>query len=319
MEHFCTLFDIGFLPQGMALHTSLQRHAKPFVLWVLCMDEAVEDALKRLALKDVRLISLRDIETPALLAIKSGRSRAEYCWTLTPFLPQAVMDRDASAERVTYVDADCWFINDPHLILKEMDDAKKDVLITPHGYLSEHDQSKTNGRFCVQFVPFRKTSAGLEVLSWWQERCLEWCFAKAENGLFGDQKYLDQWPQLFPHAVHILGNTQLTLAPWNAARYGDVQDIAQTGCMYHFHGLRIFRGWLICLSLGWDYYLPSNILKVFYWSYLKDLGKGKRRALKVGIKGRFPSADTEWNVYIRLKDLACRMIKNKGRIWRRVW
>ena len=319
MEHFCTLFDIGFLPQGQALHASLQRHARPFVLWVLCLDQAVEEALKRLELEDIRLISLSSIETSALWAVKSGRSRAEYCWTLTPFLPSAVMELEPLAQRVTYVDADCWFLNDPRLILEEMDRAQKDVLITPHGYLTEHDRSRTNGNFCVQFVPFRKTAAGLAVLSWWQERCLEWCFDRNDDGRFGDQKYLDQWPELFPHAVHILGKTSLTLAPWNARRYQDDQDLGRAACMYHFHNLRIFQGWLVCFCLGWDYYLPDNILKVFYQPYLKDLGQAKHRTLKAGIKCPFPSADKEWNIFIRLKDTLFRLFKNKGRVWRRVW
>jgi len=319
MEHFCTLFDIAFLPQGMALYASLQKHAKPFALWVLCMDEAAEDALKRLALEDLRILSLRDIETPALLAVKSGRSRGEYCWTLTPFLPKLVMDIDASAQRVTYVDADCWFINDPRRIFQEMDDARKDVLITPHGFLPEHDQSKTNGFFCVQFMPFRRTAKGLEVLSWWQERCLEWCFARNEEGLFGDQKYLDQWPQLFPNTVHVLGNTQLTLAPWNAARYGTAIDLKQKSCMYHFHSLRIFQGWIVCWALGGGYFLPESILKTFYRPYLRYLGQSKRALLKKEIKIFLPSTEPEWNAYVRLRDLFWRIQKKNGRIWGRIW
>jgi len=150
----------------MALHTSLQRHAMIFTLWVLCMDDAAEAALRRLALSNVRIIPLRDIETPALLAVKAGRTRAEYCWTLTPFLLKAVMDRDGSVGRATYVDADCWFMNDPQQIFAEMETSGKDVLITPHDYLPQHDQSRSSGIFCVQFVPFKRTARGIEVLLW---------------------------------------------------------------------------------------------------------------------------------------------------------
>ena len=319
MEHFCTIFDSAFLPQGMALHASLQRHARPFVLWVLCMDPELEASLKRLALQDVWIIPLRDVETSALLAVKSGRSRAEYCWTLTAYLPKVVMDYDLNAKRVTYVDADCWFVSDPRRILREMDEAKKDVLITPHDYLPEHDQAVASGKFCVQFVPFRRTAAGLEVLKWWQDRCLEWCFSRVEKDRFGDQKYLDQWPVLFPDAVHVLKNTTLTLAPWNAARYKKAHDIGHLACMYHFHGLRVFQGWIICLCIGWDYHLPGNILKVFYGPYLKDIAYNRRVAVNLGIRERFPSTEQEWNIFVRLKDLICRLIKNKGRIWRRIW
>ena len=79
VEHFCTLFDSNFLPMGMTLHQSLLTHAQPFHLWILCMDELVEQQLEMISLPHVTLIPLRDIETTELLAVKPGRSRGEYC------------------------------------------------------------------------------------------------------------------------------------------------------------------------------------------------------------------------------------------------
>ena len=48
---------------------------------------------------------------------------------------------------------------------------------------------------------------------------MEWCFNRFEEGKFGDQKYLDKWPELFDDKVHILSNKELLLAPWNATRF----------------------------------------------------------------------------------------------------
>jgi hypothetical protein len=269
MEHFCTLFDSSFLPQGFALYNSLKRHAGNFMLWVLCMDEEVEVAFQKFAFPEVCCIALKDIETQALKSIKSIRSRGEYCWTLTPFLPKAVMDRDTSITRVTYVDADCWFINDPKKILQEMDDAKKDVLITPHAYAKKYDQSKTSGIYCVQFVPFRRTAAALEILSWWQEKCIDWCYAKLDNGRFGDQMYLDSWPIMFSKKVHVLNNAPSTIAPWNAKLYENITDFKKIGCLYHFHALRIFNNNKVLLNAV--YSIPTNVLKQIYAPYLKEL------------------------------------------------
>ena len=55
---------------------------------------------------------------PRLLAVKPGRTRAEYCWTMTPFACQAVFDRDPSSARATYVDADVFFFDDPRVLLR---------------------------------------------------------------------------------------------------------------------------------------------------------------------------------------------------------
>jgi len=308
MEHFCTLFDSGFLPQGLALYASLRRHANPFVLWVLCMDEVVENVFKRLAFPEVRCISLQSIETPQLLSVKEGRSGGEYCWTLTPFLPKAVMDLDPTAQRVTYIDADCYFFNDPRMIFQEMDDAKKDALITSHDYMPQYDQSATSGIFCVQFMPFRRTDSGLAILSWWQERCLDWCFARFEDGKFGDQKYLDHWPELFPHAVHVLQKTQLTLAPWNALRYFDAAN-RKHFCMYHFQNLRVFRQGRVFLNNC--YYLPRSIITQFYQPYVKELSNGMELVRHVGTELRLLKP---FKGVSRLKSLFRRLFKNE--VWR---
>src|SRR5580700_1649533 len=115
-EHFVTLFDDSFLPIGLALYESLVAHAGPFRLWVVAIDDAVENHLSQLALPDLTVIPLRTLETPELLAVKPGRTRAEYCWTLTPFTAQAVFDRDPTARRATYVDADVFFSADPRIL-----------------------------------------------------------------------------------------------------------------------------------------------------------------------------------------------------------
>ena len=110
MEHYITLFDSFFLPQGLALHASMTRHAGPFKLWVLCMDEEAQAFLDNLGESTIRTIRLADVETSELLEVKPGRDRAEYSWTLTPFTPKLVFDSDPDAKRVTYIDADMFLL-----------------------------------------------------------------------------------------------------------------------------------------------------------------------------------------------------------------
>jgi hypothetical protein len=236
-EHFVTLFDASFLPIGLALYRSLEAHARPFRLWVLAIDDEVEHHLKQLALPHLAVIPMREFETPDLLAVKPSRTRAEYCWTMTPFACQAVFDREASARRATYVDADIFFFDDPRILLKELDDSGKHVLITEHAYAPNYDRSHDSGRFCVQFLTFDRSEAARVVMRWWQERCLEWCFARYEDGKFGDQVYLDQWPTLFGDSVQIVRHVERTLAPWNVRYFSS--DTALNPVMYHFHGLRL--------------------------------------------------------------------------------
>jgi hypothetical protein len=263
LEHYVTLFDSAFLPQGLALHASMRRHAGAFMLWVLCMDEEVKATLDALAIPSLKTVKLGDVETPELLAIKGGRNRAEYCWTLTPFTPKIVFDRDPQAERVTYVDADVYLLKSPAPIFDEFRASGKAVMITDHAYDAEYDASATSGQYCVQFMTFvRGSSEG--VRQWWQDRCVEWCFDRSEDGKLGDQKYLDDWPTRFPESVHVLSQIDVLLAPWNARRFPYSRAIA-----WHFQGLRLLSGNRVLLHRG--YSVPDVVNRMIYAPYMHEL------------------------------------------------
>jgi hypothetical protein len=181
-EQYVTLFDIGYLPMGVTLHSSLMKQAQPFHLWVLCIDESTERQLRTLALPCVSLIPLHEVETKELLGVKGGRTRAEYCWTLTPFAPSFVFEKVGNINRVTYLDADLYFFDSPGDIYAEFERSGKQVLITEHAYAPEYEQTQTSGRFCVQFMVFNRSSGGLKVLKKCQVQCIECCFNRFEGG-----------------------------------------------------------------------------------------------------------------------------------------
>tara|TARA_Y100000389_G_C17468844_1_gene528318 strand:- start:3223 stop:4158 length:936 start_codon:yes stop_codon:yes gene_type:complete len=262
MENFVTLFNNIFLPQGLALHFSMERHMRNYNLWVLCVDDDTYNVLEKLSLPNTRLLKLSNLETKELLLVKSERSVAEYCWTLSSFAPRYVFEADKSIERVTYLDADLWFIKNPKLIFDEFDKSGKQVLITEHAYAPEYDQSEKFGKFCVQFLTFTR-NGGEKVRKCWESQCLEWCFSRVEDGKFGDQKYLDDWPERFNSLVHVLNNKGSALAPWNASRY------AYSGAIfYHFHGLKIVSKEK--LQIG-SYSLSTSLIQNVYQPYSKDL------------------------------------------------
>lgn len=304
MEHYVTLFDSLFLPQGLALHASMERHAGSYTLWVLCMDEAAYDVLTRLRLPNLKLLALSQLETPELLAVKPGRSRGEYCWTMTPFAPRFVFEAAPDVERVTYLDADLWFRKNPAPIFREFAVSGKGVQITDHAYAPEYDSTATSGQFCVQFMSFNRQH-GETVRKWWEARCLEWCFARYEDGKFGDQKYLDDWPERFPDEVHVLGQKELLLAPWNATRFPYGQAVA-----YHFQGLRILTGKRVVLAP--TYSLPRFVVANIYEPYLRDLRAVVMQLEQAGWKVLKQSSPPGW--LESLKPLLGLIVRNFWRV-----
>lgn len=262
MEHYVTLFDSLFLPQGLALHGSLQRHAGDHTLWILCMDERAHEVLQRLNLPNTRLIALADVETTELKRVKPLRTRGEYCWTITPFTPAFVFDRDSSVQRVTYVDADLWFRAAPTLLLAGFGASGKAVQITEHAFAPEYDFAATNGIYCVQFMTFVRDRSD-PIRRWWADRCIEWCFGRLEDGKFGDQKYLDDWTVRFAADVHVLHSPEALQGPWNACRFSPSQAIG-----YHFHGLRLLGDDRVLTAE--KYKLPRPTRELLYDAYLHD-------------------------------------------------
>ena len=76
---YCTYFDHNYLPRGLALYHSLQRHAPGAQLWVLCLSEACHRALAALDLPNLVPVRLADFEraNPDVAATRPTRSLIE--------------------------------------------------------------------------------------------------------------------------------------------------------------------------------------------------------------------------------------------------
>jgi hypothetical protein len=282
VENYVTYFDHNFLLQGMALHESLRRQQADSKLWVLCLDEEVEIQLKVLRLVGLRTISLQAIETPELVEAKRNRSRTEYIFTLTPFIFEFVYAQDRAIDRVTYLDADIYFYKNPMLLLQPFIDSNKSVLVTDHAYGPEYSHLAAQyGTFCVQFMTVKKTAVGLYVIRAWQRQCLEDCAIPRHGGkqVFGDQKYLEDWPQKHSDAIYILPEREESLAPWNVNHYQRKFGRQYYPVFYHFQSYRVFHRKWIQLCFGFDIRLGEHLYK----SYIEALGRQSTRLGGEGI------------------------------------
>jgi hypothetical protein len=286
---FCTLFDSAYLSRGLAMYESLARHCREFTLYVFPFDDAALGCLRALALPNMVVVPLQEFEDPELLRVKPTRPRVEYCWTCAGSTVLYVLERFGHAA-CTYVDADIYFHSVPDPLLAEL--GSGDILITEHRYSPQHDFGKDVGIYCVQFVTFRNTGRALKALNWWRAACIESCERNITAGRFGDQKYLDDWPQRF-EGVHVLQHLGGGVAPWNLQQYAfDPQpphaatEIA-TGrrfepVFFHFHGLELRTGGRVRLS-GASYAIGTDAFEVFYRPYLRHLDDIGRRLAARGI------------------------------------
>jgi hypothetical protein len=287
-EHFVTLFNNKFLPQGLSLYASMVNNIEYFNLWVICLDSDTYEILDKLKLNSLTPLRLADFETEELLAVKEIRTFAEYCWTLTPFSFKFVYQKDNSIRRLTYLDADFFFFDNPKKIFSDFELSKKAVLITKHNYSPFYDHSKTSGKFCVQFLTIDFKDGEL-IRKDWEEKCIEWCYNRFEEGKFGDQKYLDLWPINFDELVYIVKDKELFLAPWNCIQYSIDEIIA-----FHFHGLRIISK--SHFNIG-NYLVPKSTFKYIYLPYIDSLKKSIEILEKLGFNN-YVQQKKSWSVML---------------------
>lgn len=267
------------------MYNSLLRQGADFHLYIFAFDDACDNLLRRLNLSNATIISLLEFETPELLAVKGSRTAGEYCWTCTSFTIWHCI-HTFSLDHCTYLDADLLFFADPNVLTAEM--GENSVLITAHRYSPQYDQSENSGIYCVQFVTFRNTAEGLAALVWWMKACLEWCYARFEDGKFGDQKYLDDWTERFT-GVHVLEHAGGGIAPWNAVDYSCEHSNGQvfvrgpqTGkvplIFYHFHDFRYCIDGSFRLTAE-QYRLPDDVIRLVYRTYIKALSSAESQIL----------------------------------------
>lgn len=273
--NYCTLFDSYYLNRGLAMHESLLKNTTEFHLYIFAFDKKSERILKAMLLQNVTVISLEEFEDERLLAIKDSRSKGEYCWTCTSSTIYYCITR-FNLDQCTYIDADLYFFSDPNVLIDQMGDCS--VLITEHRYSKKYDQSATSGIYCVQFITFKNIPSAMKALTWWRDRCIEWCYDRFEDGKFGDQKYLDDWPTRF-QGVHVLQNLGGLVAPWNVQQFeihsSDDKVVIKektTGrrfdlIFFHFHAVRFLKNDTVDLGA----YALSPSVKQLYWKYLQNI------------------------------------------------
>lgn len=265
MYNFCTLFDSNYLTRGLAMYESLKRYSDDFNLYIFAFDDKCFSLLKNLELDNTTIISLHEFEDIELLKVKENRSPGEYCWTCTPSVIKYSIEK-YNLDSCTYLDADLYFFSNPAVLIEEM--KNKSVLITKHRYTPEYDQSKISGIYCVQFISFQNDNEGMKVLTWWRNACLAWCYARVEDGKFGDQKYLDDWPAKFK-GIHELKHLGGGVAPWNVQQY-DLRDKKLDLVFYHFHDFKFLPNNKVELGL---YRLNNTDIEILYKPYIKHLRK----------------------------------------------
>lgn len=285
MNHYCTFFDRGYLIQGVALWRSLAAQDQDAVLWVLALDDFTAAVLRETGGTWLRVVPLAELEAddPGLAAAKADRTQVEYYFTLSPCWPRWLLRAQPAIERLTYLDADMFFLASPAGIFAALDEAKASVLITAHRFPSWLRHYEQHGHFNVGLLVFANDDAGRGCLDTWREECLAWCHDRIEPGRYADQKYLDVWPERLGGRLLVLPDAGVNLAPWNWAgrRYecaadGVVRVDDAPVVLFHYARFRPVWGTWWWQSGQLDYgVMPGRLRRALYGPYWRALERAR--------------------------------------------
>lgn len=281
---YCTLFDSNYLDKGLVLYESMCETLHDFKLYVFAFDDICKEILEKENLENLIVVSLDEFETEDLKRVKEERTRAEYCWTCSPWIIKYVLE--TYDERIcTYIDADMMFFSSPQGVFDEMRNKGCSTIIVPHRFETIEEEKKaedTVGSYCVEFNTFVNDENGMMALNWWAERCLEWCFyaVPGTTEWYGDQKYLNKFQELFK-GVYVCNHYGVGIAPWNVKLISPIDDcgdppmiqVKSSGetfpiVLYHFESVSFLTKHILNVS---SHMTSKKLHKVTYDVYVNKI------------------------------------------------
>ena len=145
---FCTYFDRNYCLYGATLLRSLRTRlgAGCFKLYVVALDDAVYELLRRWDCPELEVVHLREIEEadPEFAASRGNRSRVEYYFTLSPVLALYLLKHFGEIDILNYLDSDLYFWDTPEALYREL--GENSLLIVGHNFPEELKWREKFGR-----------------------------------------------------------------------------------------------------------------------------------------------------------------------------
>jgi len=277
-HQYCTYFDSNYLPRGIAMIRSLRKHDPHAHVHVLCLDDSTYDVLLASG-EDVSLIHIDALllADPEFANARTNRTQIEWYFTATSCLVNYIVTNNPSIQNLYYLDSDLYFFSTLQPLLEESKNASAQII--EHRFSAQMQHLLVYGRFNVGWIGFSTNDEGLALIKDYRSSCIDWCYDRLEEDRFGDQKYLDKWPQKFPSCV-VSRHKGANVATWNisgrtlSTQGSDFYIDADPLIFYHFQGVaRMKSGNYVIkgdpLNLG-------NYFDLLYAPYLKELANIER-------------------------------------------
>lgn len=268
---FSTIFDKNYISRANLMINSLEITASNDIdkIFIFSLDNHVTNFFKNKG--KIEIINIEAIETefPELQMARNNRNYVEYIFTLSPFMPLYIFKKYSYVKRITTIDADLFFFDNPKYIIENLQE--NSIGITKHDFDFNHQHMNIYGKFNVSFQSFPNSKLSIDCLNNWALNCIEFCSDYLDSkGRFADQKYLDDWITHYDN-ISIFETPNIGLAPWNIKKF-DIRfknNILYCNniipIFYHFHHLRIKNKYHLIFADFGTSKISRDIKRLYFW------------------------------------------------------
>lgn len=245
---------------------SIQQFQDTNSFIIVAHDENAFNLLEDRNLQNTKIVLLQDLLLvfPELLLAKQIKSHSEFLFAVTPFLVKYAQKFSSKGD-VWYIDADIYFFRSFENLENQVESWS--IVVTAHNFPARLRHLEKYGIYNVGIVYLSGDSESKITLEWWANKCLEDSSVFHRDEVYGDQKYLDEFPHL-NDSFTTFRNVEDNCAPWNI----ETSDITKI-VSYHFSGLRRYSRFTYA---GLSIYLkvvPAIYLHAIYDNYNKHLDR----------------------------------------------
>lgn len=267
---FVTLFNSSYLLQGITLVDSLLKNYPESRIYVAPLDDFATQILidKYIQTENV-LLDSGTIREEYERRLRNYEKVNEVIFSLKPVLIKRAM-RSLNGDMYFYCDADLFFFS-----RFDFDKVQEDIVLTEHIFKLELMEYVKNGKYNAGFVGFSKSPSSIICLNWWSQKCKESTAHDIENGVLGDQKYLERFSDL-NSSIKVIKSPTMNQSVWmidgkSDIRKGPVIDGKKISS-FHFHRLKPYK---FLFKTGINQYGKTDcrefLYKFIYLPYLEKL------------------------------------------------
>jgi len=245
-----TITTLDRLSQAKTLGDSFLDKNENYDFIVFLIDNVIENI-------DIgyKIINISDIKLEEIDSMLEDYEIGEFCYSMKPFCFKYLFE-NYNFESIVYLDCDIFVFNK----LNEIDD-DYDIFLTPHNVqTSQHSVeiiSIIHGIFNLGFIALKRSENCFNFLDWWSERLKKYCKIDTNNGLFGDQLWINL-AIIFFEKIKIIKNIGYNVAYWNLneRKISKIKDNYYVNkdtelVFYHFSGYKFDE--------KITYHIPKNI------------------------------------------------------------